>query len=62
MDEIEKSIKNNTDLNEANLTKYQYKLKALNEYIERCRELAPEISFNESEGKLSGYFIRAIQC
>ena len=62
MEELERSMKNNTDLNEANLYKFQNKIKALNEYIEKCKDLVPEISFIESESKLNEDVIGKINC
>ena len=49
-------------MNETNLYKFQNKLKALNEYIESCRYLAPEISFIGSKNKLNEGLIGDIKC
>ena len=53
LDEIESLIRRNEDLNEANLYKFQNRIKALNEYIKSSRDLAPEIRFIESKDKLN---------
>ena len=60
LEDIERSIKDNKDLNEANLYKFQNKIKNLNDYIESCRELALNISFIESEEELNGDLIGEI--
>ena len=60
LEEIESLIKNKIDLNEANLYKFQNKIKILNEYIEKCRDLAPDVSFIDSESKLNENLIGEI--